>query len=169
MAADWSRPVDVTRLADAREVCEFDVDLAEFPRLEDQLARQGARARGSLRVDRERAVPVVDVAVRAEVPLTCQRCLGVVEVAVESAARVAIVADLAAADALPADLDPFIAADGRVALRELAEEQLLLALPLVARHEDDAQCAAAKAAAEPAALVTQKPFAELGELLKRSR
>lgn len=136
---------------------------------------------------------------QADIPLQCQRCLGIVEVSVDSAARVAIVKDLAAADALEADLDPFIAADGRLALRDLAEEQLLLALPLVPRHEGDAQCeslvAAAQAAAEDAmvrqetdpgpreagrkgaddaaeesaAQVTQKPFAELGELLKRSR
>jgi uncharacterized protein len=189
MPADWSRAVDVDRLADAGEGREFDVDLAEFPRLEDQLARVGGRARGSLRVTRERGVPVVDVAVRGDIPLVCQRCLGVVDVPVDSAARVAIVADLAAADALDGGLDPFIAADGRVALRELAEEQLLLALPLVPRHDDAAQCESALAAAqragatrqaagrtgvhdaagESAVQVTQKPFAELGELLKRSR
>jgi uncharacterized protein len=203
MPADWSRPVDVDRLADAGEVREFDVDLAEFPRLEDQLARHGARARGSLSVARERGVPVVEVAVEADIPLVCQRCLGVVEWPVESTARVAIVKDLAAADRLDAELDPFIAADGRLALRDLAEEQLLLALPLVPRHEDDAQCDAAGVAAlaeeaatarrqaeetqraaaaqdrgregaagasgESDAPVTQKPFAELGELLKRSR
>jgi uncharacterized protein len=198
MPADWSRPVDVDRLADAGEVREFDVDLSEFPRLEDQLAQAGGRARGSLSVARERGIPVVEVAVQADIPLVCQRCLGIVELPVESAARVAIVKDLASADALDADLDPFIAADGRLALRDLAEEQLLLALPLVPRHEDDAQCDAAGAAAlaaeaaraqaqadaglteqrregaavapeESAAQVTQKPFAELGELLKRSR
>ncbi len=186
MPADWSRPVDVARLADAGEVREFDVNLAEFPRLEDQLARHGARARGSLSVSRERGVPVVEVVVRAEIPMVCQRCLGIVEVPVASSARVAIVADLAAADALATDLDPFIAADGRLALRELAEEQLLLAMPLVPRHDDDAQCSAARdarreqaretgrkgadgAAEKSAARVTQKPFAELGELLKRSR
>jgi uncharacterized protein len=203
MPADWSRPLDVDRLADAGEVREFDVDLAEFPRLEEQLARRGARARGSLSVSRERGVPVVEVAVEADIPLVCQRCLGVVEWPVESTARVAIVQDLAAADRLDAELDPFIAADGRLALRDLAEEQLLLALPLVPRHDDDAQCEAAGVAAlageaerarrqaeedqsaatpqEPGregaagasgqseAPVTQKPFAELGELLKRSR
>ena len=164
----------------------------------------GARARGSLSVARERGVPVVEVAVEADIPLVCQRCLGVVEWPVESMARVAIVKDLAAADRLDAEFDPFIAADGRLALRDVAEEQLLLALPLVPRHEDDAQCEAAGVAAlaeeaararrqaedappaaagavnerregaaeaseESDAQVTQKPFAELGELLKRSR
>mgnify|MGYP000712034672 CR=1 FL=1 len=195
MPADWSRPVDVDRLADAGEVREFDVDLAEFPRLEDQLARRGGRARGSLSVSRERGVRVVAVAVQADIPLVCQRCLGVVEVPVDSAARVAIVADLAAADKLEGELDPFVAADGKIVLRELAEEQLLLALPLVPRHEDVAQCervvdAPGREIARPHAgrgvqhewregadeeseesgeQVTQKPFAELGELLKRKR
>ena len=145
MPADWSRPVDVDRLADAEETREFDVALAEFPRLADQIA---------------------------------------------AAARVAVVADLAAADALDADLEAFIAPDGKVALRDLAEEQLLLSLPLVARHEDESQCEAVQHAARTSAAaeqdsgrerargaisaeevepVTQKPFAELGELLKRKR
>jgi uncharacterized protein len=203
MPADWSRPVDVDRLADAGETRDFDADLAGFPRLADQLARPGARARGSLSVARERRVPVVEVEVHARLPLTCQRCLGVVEVPVDSSARVAIVPDLAAADALDADLDPHLAADGKLALRDLVEEQLLLALPLVPRHEDDAQCEpvgamsshASRVTSTPAAggsvgaagedtgregahggpveeagaPVTQKPFAELGELLKRKR
>lgn len=192
MTADWSRAVDVARLADAGEVREFDVDLAEFPRLAEQLAGVGGRARGSLQVSRERGVPLVDIEISAEVPLVCQRCLGRMELAVQSAARVAVVADLAAADALDAGIEPFLATEGRIVLRELAEEQLLLALPLVARHADADQCEASSAAATdaPAAfagdvaavadktddiseqsgvLVTQKPFAELGELLKRRR
>ena len=65
---------------------------------------------------REQRVPVVDVEVETRLPLVCQRCLGVVEVPVDSRARVAVVADLAAADALGAELDPFIAADGKVVL-----------------------------------------------------
>lgn len=203
MPADWSRPVDVERLADVGERHDFDVDLAEFPRLADQLARSGARARGSLQVAREQRVPVVDVEVHAQLPLICQRCLEVVEVMVEGRARVAVVADLASADALGADFDPFLSTDGRLALRDLAEEQLLLGLPLVARHaDDDPQCGSGLAAsaairaedaarrddavqqdrrgpdggarsatadADAAAPVTQKPFAELGELLKRKR
>ena len=190
MPADWSRPVDVDRLADAEETRDFDVALAEFPRLLDQIAADaGGRAHGRVSIARERRVPVVDVEVRANLPLVCQRCLGIVEVQVEAGARVAVVADLAAADALDADLEAFIAPDGKVALRDLAEEQLLLSLPLVARHEDESQCEAvtsASAAAageqdlghegargaipeEEVAPVTQKPFAELGELLKRKR
>ncbi len=63
-----------------------------------------AMARGSLRASsRVRGVRMVDVVVQADIPLVCQRCLGVVEVPVDSAARVAIVADLAAADALDAE------------------------------------------------------------------
>lgn len=199
MPVDWSRPVDVDRLADAGETRDFDVDLAEFPRLAAELGRAGARARGSLSVSRERRLPVVEVEVEARLPLVCQRCLGVVEVPVESSARVAVVPDLATADALGTDLDPFIAAEGRVVLRDLAEEQLLLALPLVPRHEDLALCEAELAATpsraarlvvqsetarrdeagrerargvpdeDSGAPVTQKPFAELGELLKRKR
>ncbi len=76
MPADWSRPVDVDRLADAEETREFDVALAEFPQLADQIAASPSaeglaaagsnaavargRARGRVGVARERRVTVVE-------------------------------------------------------------------------------------------------------------
>jgi uncharacterized metal-binding protein YceD (DUF177 family) len=64
---------------------------------------------------------------------------------------------------------------GRLALEEFVEDELLLALPLVPMHATPAECAlqlaaaAADSAADapPAARPTQRPFAELRDLLKR--
>ena len=60
-------------------------------------------------------------------------------------------------------------------LRDLVEEELLLALPLVARHEGDAACAAGAVAGKfensadnaVADEITQKPFEQLKDLLKQ--
>ena len=64
-----------------------------------------------------------------------------------------------------------LAPDGRISIGELVEEELLLTLPIVPLHEEATlvtslhRCAArGDAAREPE---TQKPFAQLAELLKR--
>ncbi len=114
--------------------------------------------------------------VAAEVPLRCERCMGLVDFAGATRRPLALIpADLSSADRAPAGLEPVLAEQGRVVLRDLVEEELLLALPLVARHEDAAECAAGAAAgsfegtAASAAEeeITQKPFAQLKDLLKQ--
>jgi uncharacterized metal-binding protein YceD (DUF177 family) len=63
-----------------------------------------------------------------------------------------------------------------VSVRDLVDEEVLLALPHVARHEEGSECAdsdmqlpgqEAESAEEAAAADVQRPFAQLGELLKR--
>jgi uncharacterized protein len=51
-----------------------------------------------------------------------------------------VVEDLAAADRLPAELDPLLI-EGPTSVREMVEDELILALPVVAMHEH-AQCPA---------------------------
>jgi uncharacterized protein len=178
MAADWSRAVDIERLADAGERVDFDTPLEVFPRLAGELASAAGRASGHVAVSRERGQPVAAISVHAVLPLVCQRCLRPVDVEVRSESRVALVADLDGADRLDSSVEPVVVEEGRVALRDLVEEELLLAVPLVPRHEEESDCgpvavvetAPGVAPVVPDAPVpadTQKPFAGLGELLKR--
>ncbi len=178
MPADWSRAVDIERLADAGERIDFDTRLDVFPRLAGELADGSGRAVGHVEMSRERGQPVAAVCVEAVVPLVCQRCLGPVRIEVLSNARVALVANLDVADRLDSSVEPVVVEGGRVALRDLVEEELLLAVPLVPRHDDETECVPGEAVeAAPGApstdpvetgpADTQKPFAGLGELLKR--
>jgi uncharacterized protein len=188
MPADWSRLQDVERLADAGACHEFAVSPRQFPRLRPQLAADDGRVAGQVRVSRVSGRPVVQVTLQAEIPLVCQRCLGRVDVPVEAESLLVVLRDLDEGRGLAPDVEPIVAVDGRVALRDLVEEELLLGLPLVPRHEDRAHCAADEdrgpapgtdagplarrreresAAPDEAAQETQTPFAGLGELLKR--
>ncbi|ROR32637.1 YceD family protein [Inmirania thermothiophila] len=72
--------------------------------------------------------------VEATVVLLCQRCLRPFEAVLASEVSLALVRDEAAAPALPERYDPLVAA-GRIALGDLVEDELILALPVVARHE----------------------------------
>lgn len=73
---------------------------------------------------------------QAEVWLSCQRCLQPFAQPIEVERRLRFVRDEAQAEALDAELDDDVLALTRsLDLRELVEDELLLALPLVPRHE----------------------------------
>ena len=165
MPDGWSRPLDAEQLADRRTDIVFSIPLRELPRLAPQLAHGEAVAQGKASFMRERALAVVELAVEASVPLTCQRCLQPMAWRVASQARVVIVSDAATADGVAPELETAIAPGGRISVGDLVEEELLLGLPVVALHADGEACGV-QLEDEPDE-ETQKPFAGLAALLKR--
>lgn len=176
MSSDWSRAQDVDRLADAKADYPFDVDLQDFPRLRPSLAAgTTGRAIGRVTVLRELGLPTAEVAVEAAPLLTCQRCMRPVRVPISAKSRVVLVTSLDRADAVAAGVEPILVEDGRIAMRELVEEELLLGLPLVPMHAvDDADCVVLNrqyvvetGAQDLRDEEKQKPFAGLDKLLGR--
>lgn len=101
-------------------------------------------------------------------PLTCQRCLGPVEVPVEVDRSFRFVADedMAAAQDEEAEED-VLALSRSFDLVELVEDELLMALPLAPRHEVCPQPVAmgvADEAFDSAPQERENPFAVLGKL-----
>lgn len=166
MPADWNRPIDVERLADVGESREFDLPLADLPRLSPALASIDGHARCRVTFAREQGEPVATVAVDARLGLRCQRCLKPVWTDVDSQSQVRFVTDPARVDENDLGIEPTLAPEGKIVLRDLLEEELLLTVPLVPRHDDPRECDGPEDEAEEAE-VMQRPFAELGELLKR--
>lgn len=177
MPADWSRPLDVDRAADQGSAWEFELPLAALPRLAPDLALPEGSAACRVEFARERGRPLAEVEVRSRVPLRCQRCLRPVWVEVDARSQVRLVTDPAAGadDGLEEGPEPTLAPEGRVLLRDLVEEEILLAVPLVPRHEDVAECGPGDAIREEKAPADAEkgpkntPFAGLGELLERGR
>jgi uncharacterized protein len=146
-----ARPVDPHRLdveAFAKEGAQLQGDwpLAALERLA-QVAHPDARprecdithwhARGERR-DVKGGHPQTWLHVRAtaRLSLVCQRCLAAVEVPVEAERSFLFVADEDTAARLDADTeDDVLAMTRSLDLRELVEDELLLALPLVPRHD----------------------------------
>ena len=114
--------------------------------------------------------PVHDkiMGVQASVLLTCQRCLGPLRRVLESTSRLAFVASDEVP--VPAEREAVACDPHRLDLAALVEDELLLALPLIARHAPGEACTLPDAAAaqvvtdEPGA--TRRPFAGLKDLLK---
>lgn len=79
---------------------------------------------------------VVEGNIAAAPVMTCQRCLDPVSVAVDAVVHLTLV------DEDTGDGDQVVANDGKVSLLELVEDELILALPIVAMH-DEGECQSA--------------------------
>lgn len=134
MAPGLPDRVDCAHLADDAVVLERAFPLENMPRLKDLLAdaRGSVRARfafanlGSGRVG-------ATVTVEATPQMICQRCMqGFAFVAAGSSE----IEFSSGPDAVASDeqREVYEMKDGQVSLRELAEEELMLALPIVATH-----------------------------------
>lgn len=120
-------------------------------------------------VEGNQPVPAVTGTARVTLPLVCERCLGMMELALEADIAFLLPDADMTDEALPGfEVWPV---EGRgVRPLDLVEEELLLALPLALMHEDRSHCrpmtehdAAQDMAAEPE---TQRPFSALKALLK---
>jgi uncharacterized protein len=109
---------------------------------------------------------------RTEVELTCQRCLGSLQWPLEVAVRLGLVRTEAEANRLPGDYEPLLAPpDCAIAVADLVEDELLLALPQIPRHADQRECEAHGYGAPDPAFITEqrRPFGVLASLLSDSK
>jgi uncharacterized protein len=167
MSEVWSQPIDVGALADEQADFELAIPLAELSRVRPQLGTYSGALRGHVHFEREAGFSVAVLELSGSVQLTCQRCLRLMPWKIGSRARVALIARESEAGRVPQHLEPVLASGGKLSLRDLFEEELLLALPIVALHTDEGACAPAAGQEDDSAV--HRPFAQLGELLKRDK
>jgi uncharacterized protein len=170
MSPPWFQPLDVDRLARGEVEIEFDVPLAELPRLKARIAGIGGSVHGAARFGQQSGFAVAELALAGKATLQCQRCMQAMELPIEGTTHVALIFAEADAAEVPDELEPVLAREGRIDAGELVEEELLLVLPIVPLHADPRQCvvplAAPLVAEEEAEQVTQRPFEGLAELLR---
>lgn len=73
--------------------------------------------------------------IEAKLSLQCQRCMEPFKYEIMSDFLLGIVSTLEKANALPEHYEPALAKEGQLALRELVEDELILNLPIIPRHE----------------------------------
>jgi uncharacterized protein len=175
MSLGWSRRAPVDTLVGTEAVVDFTIPLTELPRVSHELVGTDGDATGRVKFSRQAGFAVADLDVGAAPEVVCQRCMQSMRWPIEVKSRIALVSDYAAADRVPEGLEVFLVEADSVSVRDLVDEEILLALPNVARHAEGSECAVsamqlpgleaeADEAEDPQ---VQKPFAQLGELLKR--
>jgi uncharacterized protein len=129
------RQVELKRLGSGRHAFEGELPAEALPALRHVGERPGP-VEAAIALDLSGSMPRVTGSCRGRVQLQCQRCLEPVEVTLESEFELVVVDRASDADSLDAGQAWVEAPKGVLNLATLAEEEMLLALPVVARHED---------------------------------
>jgi uncharacterized protein len=166
--------LDPWRFADLRKEIGGELPLDAFSRLSACLLKPAGNVDFRLVFgrDQERRA-ILSGWIKAVLSLQCQRCLKEVNLPVDIRLSVVFVQGLDEAEMLPEDLDPCVVEDDQVALRDLLEDELLLALPQVAMHgpgscQPPASGVTQEAPKQSSGQERENPFAVLSEL-KRAK
>jgi len=88
----------------------------------------------SFKVDDKRYIATGSI--KVQVQILCQRCMQPAPYDIDIDIAIGFVYDEEHAKSLPEDYDPVIMIDGEVVLAKMVEEELILALPVVAYHDE---------------------------------
>jgi len=171
MATGLPDLVDCARLAEEAAVLERTYELRELPRLEEFLAQPQGVVNASFAFSKlVSGRPGARVEVRAAPALICQRCMRGFAFPVQGGSNVEFADDEAAAATDPAR--ELFGTRGGLSLRELAEEELLLALPIAPACGTPMTCGNAPAlvldaSAPDGSEEMRRPFSVLSDLLRK--
>jgi uncharacterized protein len=173
MAAGLPDLVDCARLAEDAAVLQRVYELDELPRVKDLLAEprgmlSASFAFAKLATGRAGA----EVMIEATPQLRCQRCMQGFGLSLSGGSEIEFAAS-GEPDTGDSDREFFETSNGLVSLRQLAEEELLLALPIAPACSTPLTCGKAPAyvTGDETPDVTgdmRRPFSALQDLLKKT-
>jgi uncharacterized protein len=171
--------IDPFSLAEKNRRFSGEMSLKGMARLASALMSQDGSVNIDLNFGRDSfGQRFVDGDVSGELSLQCQRCLQPMRFNVDAQFHLGIVHSLAEAERLPEDYEPLIVEQPSIALRDIIEDELILQLPAIARH-DEGKCMVKQTAerdvssiekADEAEVPAEKnPFAVLEQLKSKSK
>ena len=145
-----------------------EIPLAGLGRLAELLySGESARTAGSIQVSfefvsNEYGLPMLTGKLETRLELECQRCLGAMELPLALDLRLMV--DASDEVVRDSSLDTLYSDDGYIDLFDVIEDELILAVPLVARHDDRACNQHWPTDGDDAAAMVENPFAALRAL-----
>jgi uncharacterized protein len=140
---------------------------ADLPRLAEAGGRGGSKITARFEFSQFDALPAIDGELTGVYAATCQRCMNPVSIDLHERFQVVVVPQERPDE--PGGYEPVVGDASRLDLRWLAEEQALLAAPLVPMHEAttcaEGEADAAAAHGEEEEGIRQKPFQNLRDML----
>ena len=116
------------------------VPVTALPRLAESLSDSEGSVEVDVRVSRASSgIPLVEGTLRGRLRRDCQRCLEPVDLDVSTELKLAVTGT-GGEELAPADFEPWQTDEQDLTLGQLLEDELLLALPMVTRHENERQC-----------------------------
>ncbi|MEX1197196.1 MAG: YceD family protein [Pseudohongiellaceae bacterium] len=129
--------LDIRKAFVGQTVIEGLWPVRKMARLQGYLSSDAGQARARLTFSRDRNWRyIIEGEVSATVEVTCERCLESFPLSLSEVVRLAVVESEGLAERLPEEIDPWLTAAETLSVPDLIEEQLILGMPIVARHED---------------------------------
>jgi uncharacterized protein len=163
--------IDPWELAALGESLEGKIPLCRMPRLTSLLSSPEGQVDFRLQagIDDQNIYFIVGHG-KTRIEMICQRCMQTMTLPLVVGFRLGLVHSRDEAVGLADEYEPLVAPPDGVSVSGLLEDELILTLPLVARHEDIRQCQShGFALPDTAAPETIKPFANLATLLQDSK
>ncbi|WP_031433447.1 YceD family protein [Methylomarinum vadi] len=127
--------IDPIALAERRRVLSGAIRQSEFARLSEVLADSQGDVRIELSFSKEGRLATIQGTIKTTLTLICQSCLQELSWPIDVAVKLGVVSSLEQADRLAAEYEPLLLKTEKVSLRELVEDEILLALPDFPKHE----------------------------------
>jgi uncharacterized protein len=162
--------LDPWRMVQAQRVFEGTLPLAQMKRLSELLASADGVVSYRVEFGRDEfSVSHVDVQLDAELMLVCQRSMAEFVQPVSVDQRLGLMRDESEEARLPEGYDPLLVQDGQLNMKDVIEDELILALPLVALGPGaPLEQVPVTAGAAPEDEQPPNPFAVLGQLKSSS-
>lgn len=133
--------VDPYRMAKTRQSLNGAWPLAKLLRVQELLLQREGEVEVQLQfgID-EHEFPYIEGWVKAQLVMRCERCLQAMDYPLEQSFRLSPVQSEEAIEALPVKYEAIFVNNGKISVNNLIEDELLLGLPFVVKHEQG-QCA----------------------------
>lgn len=183
MSREFPDFVDPWKAADGRRTFQGTMPIKRMQRLAPLLApeNQGGNNQAVTRKDAaftarfsydRQGLLTIRLDVEAELPLICQRSLVPYLEQIRRRSYLAVIEDVNAQDLVPENYEPVLVENRRMALLDIVEEELLLAVPQVPRNPDMEVIELSTGGEIEKSSVnedekTYQPFAGLADLIKK--
>jgi len=127
--------VEPRKLAQLEAVFQGDIPIGELPRLSDAIvSADKVYAHLTFSIDEE-GRKMLEGTVEGQAKIQCQRCMEAMDYTIKADVHLAVVWDEEQAKSLPKHIEPWVVPEPEAELYSILEEELLLALPIVAYHD----------------------------------
>ena len=158
--------VDFLKQVEKNACFEGTWPVARFERLRDIISDNSGDVAARLRFGTRAGTRCLDGSIKADLELRCERCLDPVKKRIESEFRFGLITSEDEADHLPKEFEPLLVIQAEQSLIDLVEDELLISLPIVARHEEECSEILQKHRKDDSTQQdTHRPFAALKDLM----
>ncbi|MCX7096903.1 MAG: YceD family protein [Methylococcales bacterium] len=128
--------IDPLQLADKRGELKGQIPISSLDRLAAMLANDTGVVTVDLFFGREGRLAKIEGHIKADLELECQNCLQAVKWPVDCSVKLGVATSIEQVNRLPEAYEPLLVREGKIPLKNIIEDEILLVLPTFPKHEE---------------------------------